>query len=110
MSEKVPYKKALEMLYEKNAEINNLRTRFEEAEKEKERMCDECELFPALRRDKKYLMGEGNKLRAENTALKELLREIYNSIPATHDENDSMVKRHARALNEIKKILDGGEG
>jgi len=45
-------------------------------------------------------------IEAENADLKELLREIYNSIPATYDENDSMVKRHARALNEIKKILD----
>ena len=30
MSEKVPYKKALEMLYEKNAEIDALRTRLED--------------------------------------------------------------------------------
>ena len=99
MSEKVPYKKALEMLYEKNAENADLRTQLEQAKRERDKWkqkfkagCqDDAEQCPVI---------------DENADLKKLLREIYNSIPATYDKNDSMVKRHARALNEIKKILD----
>ena len=84
--------------------VTDRRARLEEREKE---------LFDARQGMFKQSITIGvltkniNERNAENATLKELLREIYNSIPATHDENDSMVKRHASALNEIQKILGG---
>ena len=61
MSEKVPYKKALEMLYEKNAEIDDLRARLEQMEKQKEDAIKEV-----LSLAKRLRQSEGEK--TSNTA------------------------------------------
>ena len=48
-------------------------------------------------------IAENARLTARIQELELLLREIWDSIPSTYDENDPMVQRHAKALNAIEK-------
>ena len=102
MSEKVPYKKALEMLYEKNAEIDDLRTRIEECEKE---------LFDARQGMFKQgitievLTKNINERNAENAALTkklEAVREWRNS-----NDSDWPTRYKFLSLSKLDEILDG---
>ncbi len=38
-------------------------------------------------------------------AVREAAREVWESVPASHDPNDPMVQRHARALNALGAAL-----
>ena len=90
MSEvKPPYEKALEMLYEKNAEITDLRARLEKAENVvRERACciptngwghtDDC-LRAQLEKSKQrneIVLESHHRLEAENAVLKQKLERI----------------------------------
>lgn len=53
-------------------------------------------------------MAECELLREENTRLRaivEAARAVWNSIPATYDPQDVMVRNHASALNNLGAML-----
>ena len=99
MSEvKPPYEKALEMLYEKNAEIEALRSRLEEAERELKH-CLNLDNHNNIVRQKNE---EIKSLEAENTALKEKLKMVREW---KKDYFGSLLGD----AEDLNKILHGGE-
>ena len=88
----MPYKKALEMLYEKNAEIDDLRARLEQMEKQKEDAIKEIfSLSKRLRQSERektsntagwIKIPEANLriIEAENTDLRTRLEDIRRAI------------------------------
>ena len=123
MSEKVPYKKALEMLYEKNAEIDDLRARLEKAQKMLDNTID----------DLQNLAEKNLDFETENAALKQKLEKAHMDLAnAEHNVAENikqevmmwidkcialeqklvavkewMDSRQADSVVKLRKIIDG---
>ena len=52
------------------------------------------------------LVAEIRRLREENAEMVGALRAIWDTVPATYDPDDPMVRRHAAALNAAGMIVD----
>jgi len=82
------YENALEMLYKRNAEIADLRTRLEEAEQRHE-----------------IVLESHHRLEAENAALKEQIEILIEFIP----KDFMMPLDWQSVVDKARKILDGGK-
>lgn len=65
-----------------------------------------------LRKEREYRCADLEAANAENAKLRErvgrleaVARAVWDSIPATYDDTDAMVQRHAKALNALAVAL-----
>lgn len=79
----------VELVYQCTKELDELRHRLGAAQDDADSANEQLRKVKNDLRDARNLLGE-----------------IWMTIPATHDPKDSTVQRHASVLNKIQEILD----